>query len=169
MMEFEHTQDFPAGLDRLWAVFSHPEYPQRKYRALGASAVRLLRFDVTAQAIEVELERDVPVDAAGLPVWMRQLVGGQQTLRHRSLWRRVSLRQISAELEITPVGLPLQAHGAGTLEQRAPNLSRMALRWQVTSRVPLIGPKVERLFAHQLRQALDADHAFTLQYLQPRA
>lgn len=169
MMEFTLTQHFPAGLDRLWAVFSHPDYPQRKYRALGASSVRLLRFDVTAQVIEVELERDVPVDAAGLPAWTRPLVARQQTLRHRSRWRRVSPTQISAELEITPLGLPLQARGAGTLVQTASDLSRMALRWQVTSRVPLIGPKVERLFARQLRQALDADHAFTLQYLQSGA
>lgn len=169
MMQFDSAQHFPAGLDRLWAVFSRPEYPQRKYRALGASAVRLLRFDVTKQLIEVELERDVPVDVAGLPVWTRQLVGRQQTLRHRSLWRRLSLTQISAELEITPVGLPVQARGVGTLVQTAPDLSRMALRWQVSSRVPLIGPKVERLFAHQLRRALDADHAFTLQYLQSGA
>ncbi len=169
MMEFSLTQHFPAGLDRLWTVFSHPEYPQRKYSALGASAVRLLRFEATAQLIEVELERDVPVDVAALPVWTRPLLARQQTLRHRSRWRRVSPTQISAELEITPLGLPLQAHGVGTLVQTAPNLSRMALRWQVRSRLPLIGPKVERLFAHQLRQALDADHAFTLQYLQPGA
>ena len=32
--------------------------------------------------------------------------------------------------------------------------------------MPLIGSKMERLFARQLRQALDADHAFTLQYQQ---
>ena len=68
MMEFEHTPNFLAGLDRLWAVFSQPQYPQRKYRALGASAVRLLRFEVAAQVIDVELKRDVPGDAAGLPV-----------------------------------------------------------------------------------------------------
>lgn len=150
----------------MWAVFSHPEYPQRKYRALGATAVRLLRFDVTKQVIEVELERDVPVDVAALPVWTRQLLARQQTLRHRSRWRRVSLRQISAELEITPVGLPLQARGGGNLVQTAPALTLMTLRWQVTSPMLLIGSKIERLFARQLRQALDADHAFTLQYLQ---
>jgi hypothetical protein len=34
-MEFTITQDFPAGLDRLWAVFGRPDYPRRKYRAFG--------------------------------------------------------------------------------------------------------------------------------------
>jgi hypothetical protein len=42
----------------------------------------------------------------------------------------------------------------------------MNLTWQVKSRVPLIGDRIERLFADQVRTALDADHAFTLQYLQ---
>jgi len=34
-MEFTLTQDFPAGLDGLWAVFGRPEYPQQKYLALA--------------------------------------------------------------------------------------------------------------------------------------
>lgn len=165
-MEFTLTQYFPAGLDRLWAVFSHSEYPQRKYSALGATALRLHRFHVTAQAIEVELERDVPIDPSRLPAWTRQLLGRQQTLRHRTQWRRVSLTQVSAELDITPLGLPVRAHGVGTLVETACNMTRMAVVWQVTSSLPLIGAKVERLFAHQLRMALEDDHAFTLKYLQ---
>jgi hypothetical protein len=41
----------------------------------------------------------------------------------------------------------------------------MLLTWRVQSRVPVIGGKVERLFADQVRNALEADHAFTLQNL----
>ena len=62
MIELELTQDFPAGLDRLWAVFGRPDYPVKKYLALGATAVRTVRFSASAQAIDVELERDVPVE-----------------------------------------------------------------------------------------------------------
>lgn len=165
-MDFTLTQHYPTGLDRLWAVFGRPEYPQRKYAALGATAFRLHQFDVTANAIEVALERDVPVDPSRLPPWVRRMVGGKQTLRHHTRWRRVGPTRVTAELEISPVSLPVRARGVGTIVEIAPGMTRMDLDWKVTSVVPMMGDRIERLFADQVRAALDDDHAFTLQYLQ---
>jgi hypothetical protein len=161
-MDFTLTQDFPAGLDRLWTAFGRPDYPLQKYLALGATAVRVRRFDATAQAIEVELERDVPVDTTRLPPWTRVLVRSEQTLRHRTAWRRVGPTRVAAELDISPVGLPVRAHGGGTIVEPATGTTRMVLTWRVAS---MLGEKVERLFADQIRAALDDDHRFTLQYL----
>ncbi|WP_372526836.1 DUF2505 domain-containing protein [Piscinibacter sp.] len=161
-MEFSLTQDFPAGLDRLWAAFGQPDYPQRKYLALGATAVRVQRFHITARAIEVDLERDVLVDKSRLPLWTRMLVGNQQTLRHRTAWRRVGPSQVGAELDISPSGLPVSAHGVGTIIEPVPGTTRMVLTWRVHS---MLGERVERLFVDQIRAALDDDHAFTLEYL----
>jgi len=165
-MDFTLTQCFPTGLDRLWVVFGRSEYPQRKYRALGATAFRLQQFRVTEQTIDVELERDVPVDRSRLPPWVRAMIGDQQLLRHRTHWQRVSPTRVTAELDISPVNLPVRAHGVGTIVEAAPGTTRMSLTWQVKSTVPMIGEKIERLFADQVRTALDDDHAFTLQYLQ---
>jgi hypothetical protein len=164
-MDFTLTQYFPTGLDRLWVAFGRPEYPQRKYAALGATAFRLQRFDVTAQTIEVELERDVPVDPSRLPPWVRLMFGGKQTLRHHTRWRRVSPTRVTAELDISPISLPVRARGVGTIIETAPGSTRMELDWKVTSLVPMVGGKLERLFADQVRAALDDDHAFTLHYL----
>jgi hypothetical protein len=165
MMEFESTHDFPAGLDRLWAALGQEDYPQRKYPALGATAVRIARFSATPQAIDVELERDLPVDAPALPSWARAWVGGQQTLRQRSAWRRAGPTRAAVELHIAPVGLPVRAAGQGTIEEISPGLTRMAMTWRVESGWPVIAAAIERLFAGQVRSSLDADHAFTLRYL----
>lgn len=165
-MDFTLTQYFPTGLDRLWAAFGRPEYPQRKYRALGATAFRLQRFLVTAQTIDVELERDVPVDPSRLPPWVRGLVGGTQILRHRTRWQRVSPTRVNAELDISPHSLPVHAHGIGSIVEIEPGMARMVLTWQVKSTVPVMGEEIERLFADQVRTALDHDHEFTLKYLQ---
>jgi hypothetical protein len=108
----------------------------------------------------------VPVDPSGLPPWVRRLVGGNQTLRHRTRWRRVSPTRVAAELEISAVSLPVRARGVGTIIATAPGMTRMKLDWTVSSMVPMVGEKIERLFADQVRTALDNDHAFTLQYLQ---
>jgi hypothetical protein len=162
-MKFTIVQDYPAGLDRLWSAFGQPEYPLRKYSALGAQAVRLWRFDATPQRIEVELERDVPTATCGLPVWARAFVRSTQTIVHRSTWRRIDATRAEAELEIAPKGLPVRARAAGIIAETSAGRCRMTLSWQVDSR---IGAGVARLFAAQVRQALDEDHAYTLRYLE---
>jgi hypothetical protein len=161
-MEITVTQDFPAGLDRLWAAFGRSEYPKQKYLALGATAVRVRRFQATAMAIDVEVERDVPVDKSRLPPWTRLLARTEQTLQHRTTWRRVDPKHVTAELDILPLGLPVRAHGSGTIVESTLGTTRMVLTWQVHS---VLGKKIERVFADQIRDALDNDHAFTLQYL----
>ena len=166
LTQLNTPSDFPACLDSLWAAFGSEDYPRQKYLALGATAVRLDCFSATAQAIDVELERDLPVDPRRLPSWARWLIGRQQTLRHRSAWRREGPTRAIAELHISPVGLPVQAHGLGTITETSAGTSRMVLTWRVASDLPLIGHKVERLFADLMRRSLDADHAFTLHYLQ---
>jgi hypothetical protein len=164
-MEFESIHDYPAGLDCLWAVFGRADYAQQKYRALGATAVRLRRFDAGAELIEVELERDVPVDPSRMPTWARRFVGDQQTLRHRSSWRRTGPARAAAEIEISPLGLPVRARGLGTITETAPDSTRLLLAWRVDCTLPLVGIRVERLFAKQVRAALDEDHVFTLAYM----
>lgn len=165
-MQFNLTQDFPTGLDRLCVAFGRADYPQRKHLALGATAVRMRRFRATRTAIGVELERDVPADKSRLLPWMRLLARSKQTLQHRTIWRRVGPNQATAEIDIVPVGLPIHAHASGTIVESASGQTRMELTWQVDS---MLGGRVERQFADQIKAALDDDHTFTVQTLQQAA
>jgi hypothetical protein len=168
-MEFSTTHDYPAGLDRLWAAFGQPGYPRQKYLALGARLVRLDRFDACADTIDVDLERVVSLDTVALPAWTRHLLGDAQTLRHRTAWRRVSPHRVEACLDIVPLGLPVQARGTGSIDELPAGTSRMRLSWRVDSRLPVLGARVERIFADQVRAALDEDHRFTLGLLRQTA
>lgn len=169
MYEFTRRDDLPADLDRLWATFGDPAYAREKYVALGSHDVRILRFDVRATEIEVELERQVHVDRRQWPRWSQPALAAVQTLRHRSSWRRVSPSRVVATLEIAPVGQPVRADGTGRIDEVAPAHAVMTVHWRVRSPVPLLGRRIERLFARQLRAALDADYAFTLRWGSGRA
>ncbi|HJV70120.1 DUF2505 family protein [Ideonella sp.] len=166
MIAFTLEHDYPAGLDRLWATLGQRDYVRQKYRALGARALRLRRFAATAEAIDVDLERDVVADRAHLPAWVRVLTTERQTLRHRSAWHRNGPREAEAAIDITLLGLPLQAHGRGTIRQLAPGACRMTMDWRIETTLPLAGDAATLLFGREVRAALDADHDFTLRYLQ---
>jgi hypothetical protein len=161
-MEFSVSYDYPIDLDRLWAALGRPDYPRRKYGAPGAAGVRIRRFAVTDRSVEVELERQAPVQLARLPWWARPFVPTRQAIRQRTTWTRAGPASAQAELEIVPVGLPVAAHGSGSTTAQPDGTTRLTLRWTVSSTV---GERVAQLFAAEVRDALDADHAFTLHYL----
>ncbi len=132
---------------------------------MGADDVRVNRFVSTSQQIEVDLERDIAVDKGTLPIWVRALLRESQTLRHQSLWRRISAIEVVAEIDISLRRLPIHAHGTGTISQVSARGSRMHADWRVFATVPTLGDAAQRLFAEQVRTALDDDYAFTIDYL----
>lgn len=164
-VKLDIQQDYPAGLDRLWSVFAKPEYPEAKYRSLGATHFQMQRFDASETFIEIELERRAPVASDRIPDWARKFISAEQTVRQHTRWRRTRPGQVTAELNIVPVGLPVSVNGRGGIVERGPDQTRIQLQFEVDCRIPLVGGKIAKLFAEQIEQALAADHAFTLGYL----
>ena len=164
-MQFDLTQDFPAGLDRLWATLGRVEYVELKYRALGSTSVRILKFSADARSIEVELDRQARVALDELPLWARIFCARRQTIRHHTRWQRVGPDRIDVELGILALGGLLSARGSGSVVEPSPGRSRMSLHFEVTSTAAALSSRAARLFAQQIRRALRADHAFTLEHL----
>jgi hypothetical protein len=168
-MKLVVVQDFPAPPSRLWEVFSDPSYLGEKYLALGAIHVDVQRFEASASSIEIVLTRRIPVDLARIPSFARSIVGQEQTMEHRTSWRRDPQDEIDGKLIITAVGRPVRIAGTARLLPAREGRSRLTLEFDVTSDVPLIGGKIAKLFAEQVEAALQADHRFTLGYLERAA
>jgi hypothetical protein len=165
-LQLDLTQDFPVGLERLWAALGRADYVEQKYRALGSTSLRVLKFSADADLIEVELDRQAPVAREELPVWARFLVGNQQAMHHHTRWRRAGLAKVDAEFDISAPGMPVSARGTGTVVELSPVHSRMTLHFEVKSAAAALKSSVALVFAQQVKRALEADHAFTLAYLQ---
>lgn len=162
---FRVTQSYSAGIGRLWAVLGTREYVERKYHALGSTALSVLRFDVDERCIEVELERSAPVVADALPAWAGALVGHRLVMRQRSRWLRVDAARVDVLLEIRMAARPVRAEGVGRLVERSLECSELTLEFQATCAIPVVGDEVSRLFAQAVRQVLEEDFAFTVDYL----
>jgi len=163
------TQDFPVGLDRLWTALGRADYVERKYRALGSTSLRMLKFSAHAASIEVEFHRQAPVAQDALPVWARVLSGKQQAVHQHTRWIRAGPDRVDAEYDISALGMPISARGTGTVVELSPGHSRMTMHFEVRGTLAALRSGVARLFAQQVKQALQADHAFTLAYLRGAA
>lgn len=168
-MQFDLSQDFPVGLERLWTTLGRAEYVEQKYRSLGSTSVRILKFSADAESIEVELDRVAPVAREALPLWARILSGKSQAMHHHTRWRRAGPARVDVEVEVSALAMPVSASGIGTVVERSADLSRMALHFDVRSTAAALKSSVARVFAQQVKRALQADHAFTLAYLQSGA
>lgn len=164
-MKVTVNQDFPATIDRLWEVFSDKEYPRAKYEALGATYYECAKFVATSELIEVDLTRKFPIDSSKIPAIARKFISAEQTMRHETRWQRISSELVKAELKITPVGRPIKITAAGKITPTSTG-SRLVLELDVTCDVPLVGGEIAKFFAKQVEQAMPADHAFTLKYLE---
>jgi hypothetical protein len=169
-MQFDLTQDFPVGLERLWTVLGSADYVEQKYRSLGSTSLRILKFSAAAKLIEVELDRRAPVARDKLPVWARAIPGKEQAKMHQhTRWRRTDPARVDAEVDISALGVPVSARGTGMVVESSPGRSRMSLHFDVKSTLPVLKESVTQVFAQQVKLALQADHAFTLDYLRGSA
>jgi hypothetical protein len=164
-MRFDLTQDFPASLERLWTALGSADYVEQKYRSLGSTSIRILKFIASAELIEVVLDREAPVVREKLPRWARVLSGKHQAMRQHTRWRRADNAHVDAEFDIVPQGVPVRARGTGSVVALSPGHTRMTLHFDVTGTAPAFKSSVARLFAQQVKAALEADHAFTIDYL----
>ncbi|MEI8256806.1 MAG: DUF2505 domain-containing protein, partial [Deltaproteobacteria bacterium] len=132
--------------------------------ALGATKVDVTRFEASATNIEVDLTRVVPVDLEKLPAFARPFLSAEQTMRHDTRWIRTG-PDVRARLTITAIGKPVRIVGTARLVARGER-SRLSLEFEVTSDVPILGRRIAKLMAETIEAALEADHAYTLRYLE---
>lgn len=168
-MKFDLRQEFPVGLERLWTALGRAAYVEQKYRALGSTSLRILKFSASPELIEVELDREAPVDGKQLPVWARVFSGKAQAMHQKTRWKRADPSRIEAEVDISAVRVLVSAKGVGSVVEVSPVHSRMTLHFHVSSASPILKSKVARLFAQQVKSALADDHEFTVDYLRRSA
>jgi hypothetical protein len=165
MVNFEIAQDFPASLARLWEALGRRDYVDQKYIALGSTSLQVKQFDSSPQRIEVRLERTLGIEASGLPAWARWLSGRPQRLTHHTCWTRAGAKQVDVELRVSTQDHAVDADATGSVIELDSGRTRMRLSVTVNCSVPALGRQIAKVFADQMKQALEQDHAFTVRYL----
>lgn len=164
-MKITLQQHYPASLKTLWQVFGNPEYPHKKYRALGITGYEVHRFDVSGQEIDLDMTRTLSIPADRIPGFVQKFLHPEQDLRYISRWRMITETSAAFDLSIVPPGLPVKISATGTLVQKESDQSTMTLSFDIAAHVPFLGGKIEHLIAQQLEKSFVSDHAFTLRYL----
>jgi hypothetical protein len=144
-ISYEYRSD-PEGVAKL---LRDPEFLKRRSEANGERNVQV-RVEELPDGLHVVVERDKEVE---LPAFAKRMFNPQNRITENTHWRRQG-EQWVGEYEVQIAGVPGEVRGKSTL---APSASgcRYESAFQVTSRIPLVGGKLEGWVADKLVETFE--------------
>ena len=156
-MKYSERIDYPQTSAQLLPVFSNPAFFEAKYAATGAHDIRVLETEHGNGRFRIKVSRKVPTDVP-IPSFARSLVPQDITLIQTDSW---DLEKGVGSLDIEFVGIPVRVHCELLLKDVAGKAVE-DLHFDIKVNVPLIGGKLEKLLADDLKVKFTKDTAVTL-------
>ncbi len=149
--QFDDTQTFTQDADTVMRMFCDRSYFERKYQQT-AESYEILECEQTADHFRIKARLKMR-SSAPLPGFAKKFVAETMTVVQEDSWDANTRRgQLSVEIAGAPVSI--QADMA-LVEQGEGAANKM--HWTVTCKVPLVGGKLEKLIADDIRQKAPRD------------
>lgn len=153
-MKYRETIDYPVSCAQVLAKFATAGFLQAKYAGQGATNIALLDQSRDGDTTRFTFSRDVPVQV-DVPAFARSLVPATITLIQTDTWNAATR---TGRLDIEFKGMPVKLRCDMRLEDRAGG-AHHTLDFDIQVNVPLIGGKLEKLLAEDLRMKFQHDTA----------
>lgn len=140
----------------LLQMFSNPEFFKAKYSATGARDIQVLAMEKANGRFCIKVSRKVPTDVP-IPSFARSLVPQDITLIQTDSW---DMEKGTGSLDIEFVGIPVRVHCELVLKDVAGKAVE-DLHFDIRVNVPLIGGKLEKLLADDLKVKFARDTEVT--------
>lgn len=162
-MKFSETQRFSSPLAQLQQLYFNPDYYQKKYERLGMTDLALVSSEQRGDIFETAWKMSL-MPADKLPKLAERFIDPNRPIAvlRRARWEMSKNQgQLSIEVEQTrrvnlSASLQLRAEGDNSVNQQD---------WEITVDVPLIGEKLAKLLAEDIRKKTRADEQVTQQLL----
>ena len=146
----------------MYTTLVDPAYLTERLARLGGTDARLVDHTVGPDGVRYTLRHGV--DAQNLPPAVRTLLGGDLKIDRAETWRPDSAGGYAGTTSVTIPGMPGELGGTMRLSDTAGG-SEVVLDGAVRIPIPLVGGKIEESVADQIGRLLDAEHAFTEDWL----
>jgi hypothetical protein len=151
----QRSYELHASVDTVISGLADESVARRRSAADGLGT-RLLRHEVTEDAVRIVVASDIPLD--WLPSAITTRIGASPRVERMEEWMR-SADGARSPLTFAFSGLPVTCDGTARLTPVETG-SRLAVELTLRVDVPLLGGAVESAVAPQIITALDAEAAF---------
>jgi Protein of unknown function (DUF2505) len=161
-IDYRSTLAFPA--EKVFATMTDEEYLRARLRELGGPGSDLLEYEASPENARYRLRQGL--SERDLPPVVGKVVGGDLHIERTETLRRSGTGSYDGDVDVRIAGVPASAGGTMKLADGASgDGSLFEVNADVAVNVPLIGGKIEEIVAAQVRRLLEAETAFTVQWL----
>lgn len=145
------SHEYASAPEQVAALLRDPDFLKRRCEAAGEKNIEV-KVEELPDGLRVVVARDKEVD---LPGFAKRMFNANNRIVDDTRWRREG-EQWVAEYEVAVAGVPGEVTGRSILAP-SPQGCRYESSFQVTSRIPLVGGKLEGWFADKLEETFRAN------------
>lgn len=132
-------------------------YFERKYQALEVADFAVTDHRLFAEIFSIDF-RFRAAGATHIPDFAKRFVGDAIRVKQAERWQ---IAQRKGSIDIDIAGAPVSVHADMQLSAKGAKQSMLKLDWTIRCGVPLLGGKVEKLIAEDVRRRAEADGAIS--------
>lgn len=159
--DYRATSGYPA--DRVFAAMTDARCLRERLEVLGGKEAALLEHRADAESARFRLRH--ALDARDLPPLVRNLMAGDIVIERAETWARYQDGHYRGTADVQVRGTPASAAGAMRLLDLSAGGSELAVRTDVTVKVPLLGGPIEQSVGGQINDLLRMETEFTLDWI----
>jgi hypothetical protein len=150
-MQFTLRNSYPWPADIVVQVFADQDFFTEKYRRCGAENIRVLAYGNEGGKSHITVERQVRL--AEIPAFARRILPTTLTRIQSDDWDRHSK---TGHIDIQLTGVPARITCDMVLADSSDG-AQMTLNFQISVNVPLVGERLARLLAVDLKRKFRVD------------
>lgn len=146
-MKFEdqHVLDKPA--DVVMRMYTDRKFFERKYKETGSWDIEVLEHEKSDAKFRIKCRYTTKSSNNNLPAFAQKVLGESATVVQQDVW---DVHSRTGRLEIEIKGAPVKIVADMTLKDAAKGAVN-AMQWNISCGIPLIGGKLEKLVADDIK------------------
>jgi hypothetical protein len=149
---YEERQSFDQPKDKVLRMFSDRAYFERKYAASGGWDIKVLEHEHSGKHFRIKCSYSRKADA-DIPAFASKFVGDTVQVVQEDVW---DLEAATGHLSIAVQKMPAQVSATMRVVADAQGCANV-MQWTVQCGVPLLGAKLEKMVADEMRSKAAVD------------
>ncbi len=159
-MKFDDKHSFDKPAAAVMKMFSDKAYFERKYKALGFTDIEVLEHDKSATKFRIKVRYTTKNDVA-VPDFAKKFIPAMAVVTQSDSW---DISKMTGRIEAEIKGAPVKVICDMTLKDEGKGSANL-LKWNISCGIPLIGGKIEKLTADDIKAKAGNDVATTRKIL----
>jgi hypothetical protein len=155
-MKCSASHQYNSSLDDVYLYFRDAELIEKKYAAVGARNIRLIRNEDTDSGFVSETEREL---RANVPAMLSSILGEYNTVQQTEVWYSEEDGSLGCDLTIAIKGVPVSIKGRMHLHENEQGTVN-DVNLEIKASVPLIGSALARYVAGDCEKGMFEEYEY---------